>query len=134
MEAEGIDPEACRRFGDRLIGHVRDGTPLDPLTSDRERALLVYALQLTREPEAMSRADVDALRTAGTSRPRRSKSRWPRSSISLAIWLIQLDSGLCTRWTGKAIAGPAAGTGSPRPLSSSPGGPGRQRPGAAPAE
>jgi len=100
----------------------------------RERALLVYALQLTREPEAMSRADVDALRAAGTSRPRSSKSRWPRSSISLAIWLIQLDSGLCTRWTGKAIAGPAAGTGSPRPLSSSPGGPERQRPGAAPAE
>ena len=65
MEEEGIDPEACRRFGDRLVAHVRDGVPLDPLTSERERALLVYALRLTRDPQSMSRADVDALRAAG---------------------------------------------------------------------
>ena len=33
----------------------------------RERTLLVYALRLTRKPEAMSRDDVDALRAAAVS-------------------------------------------------------------------
>lgn len=65
MEAEGVAPADRRRFGDRLVAHVREGTPLDPRTTDRERALLVYALRLTREPESMGREDVEALRAAG---------------------------------------------------------------------
>lgn len=65
MEEEGLDAAACREFGDRLVAHVRDGAPLDPRTTGRERALLVYALRLTREPASMRRDDVDALRAAG---------------------------------------------------------------------
>ena len=65
MEAEGTGPAACRSFGDRLVAHVREGTPLDAQTTARERALLAYALRLTREPAAMSRRDVEALRSAG---------------------------------------------------------------------
>lgn len=65
MEAEGLDAAACLELCDRLVAHVREGAPLDPRTTDRERALLVYALHLTREPESMSREDVDALREAG---------------------------------------------------------------------
>ncbi len=41
-------------------------SPEDAL-DDRQRALLAYAVKLTRRPEQCSREDVDALRTAGAT-------------------------------------------------------------------
>jgi uncharacterized peroxidase-related enzyme len=40
-----------------------DGLPLDP----RRRALVRYALKLTRTPQALSREDIEALRAVGLS-------------------------------------------------------------------
>jgi uncharacterized peroxidase-related enzyme len=65
LREEGLDAEDAVRFGARLVEHVEDGSELDPKTTRRERALLVYAAKLTRAPAAMRRSDVDALRQAG---------------------------------------------------------------------
>ncbi len=59
----------------RLLGSVRapvgdalaDGRT-DDLT-DREQAMIDYAMKLTRTPQAMSRADVESLRNAGLDDP-----------------------------------------------------------------
>jgi len=45
-----------------------EGLTTDPLSAsvdDTDRAILEYSLKLTRFPERMERADVDALRQAG---------------------------------------------------------------------
>jgi uncharacterized peroxidase-related enzyme len=50
--------------GDRLYRALAAGRPEDAFTG-KELALLRYARKLTAEPQAMTRADVDALRAAG---------------------------------------------------------------------
>lgn len=65
LREEGLDEEAAERLGARLVEHVETGADLDPRTTDRERALLVYAAKLTDMPAAMRQTDVEALRQAG---------------------------------------------------------------------
>src|SRR4051812_49413305 len=50
-----------RAVGDEKAG---EGSPLSPL-SDSDRAMLRFAVKLTRTPSAMTREDVEALRAAG---------------------------------------------------------------------
>jgi len=61
-----IDPTQMQAFGDALEALGRDGTAIEvPGFSAKDRALLSYALLLTREPGAVEKKDVLALRDAG---------------------------------------------------------------------
>ena len=65
MEEDGVGELKHRAFCEDLIAHAVDGSALHPTTSVRERALLAYAIKLTRKPAQVVRSDVQALRDAG---------------------------------------------------------------------
>lgn len=65
MREEGIDDPVCTAFAEALLAHVADDTDLHPLTTPRERALLGYAILLTRRPSRVTREALEALREAG---------------------------------------------------------------------
>lgn len=56
--------EALQTFLDRIEASGRAGAPDDAFDA-RDAALLRYALALTAQPAAMTRAHVEALRAAG---------------------------------------------------------------------
>ncbi len=51
------------------LGADPDGALAHPALGDADRAVLRYALKLTRTPRAMTAADVEGLRAAGLSEP-----------------------------------------------------------------
>ena len=65
MAEEGVEEAVRSAFSRDLIAHAVEGGDLHPSTSTRERALLVYAIKLTRTPAQVVRDDVEALRQAG---------------------------------------------------------------------
>ncbi len=65
MEEDGVDETTRRAICEGLIAHAVDGLTLDPATSSRERALIAYAIKLTKAPAEVVRGDVQALRQAG---------------------------------------------------------------------
>ncbi|MGI8550424.1 MAG: carboxymuconolactone decarboxylase family protein [Dehalococcoidia bacterium] len=58
LRRESDDPD--------LANHVMHGED-DPSLGPQEQAMVAYARRLTREPAAMTPADLDALRTTGLS-------------------------------------------------------------------
>ena len=60
LTREGVAPSAQDEMLQALVEH-----PEAAATNASDRAMLVYAMKLTRTPAAMTVADVDLLRTAG---------------------------------------------------------------------
>ena len=65
MEADGVAPDDVGSFITSLIAYARGGPSLHAVASQRERALLRYALKLTLRPKEMQPADITALRQVG---------------------------------------------------------------------
>lgn len=65
MAEDGVETETCLAFTEALITHSVQGSALHWSTSSREKALLAYAIKLTRTPAEVVREDVEALREAG---------------------------------------------------------------------
>ncbi len=60
LDKAGVDAEGQ----DRLLRALRDDPVSAPVT-EAERAMLAYALKLTRAPAEMTAADVESLRAVG---------------------------------------------------------------------
>ena len=65
MQEDGVEEGLILAFAEALIAHATEGAALHASTSSREKALLVYAIKLTRQPAKVVRDDVEALRRAG---------------------------------------------------------------------
>ena len=65
VEADGVAPDDVGSFITSLIAYARGGPSLHAVASQRERALLRYALKLTNTPGDMAPSDVEQLREAG---------------------------------------------------------------------
>jgi uncharacterized peroxidase-related enzyme len=62
-----MSPDRVEPFMDAIEGNARDGAELPAESTQRERAMVLYAIKLTRTPASMERADLDPMRRAGLS-------------------------------------------------------------------
>jgi uncharacterized peroxidase-related enzyme len=59
--------EHIERFVEALLGHAGRGHPLPAEITEPERAMVAYAVALTRTPGAMRRDHLEPMRAAGMS-------------------------------------------------------------------
>lgn len=65
LRDDGLDAGPIETLLDGVVAHSTTQAPLPPSATARERALLAYALKLTRDPSGITRADLEPLRAVG---------------------------------------------------------------------